>query len=134
MSHLVDIVNNTNSNKNILKRSISNPERGSNDNLVLTDSQYLTNKNSNITSSHDPGYSSQKTMKINGIYVPYTEDRNINFSFDQYNVIGATDGHGGSPNMSILASGSFQIYFTRNIKNLASSDYVNYELNSYNDY
>jgi serine/threonine protein phosphatase PrpC len=99
------------------QRSISNPERESNNKI---ETQYLSNKNTNITSSHDPGYSSQKTMKINGIYVPYTEDRNINFSFDQYNVIGATDGHGGSPNMSILASGSFQIYFTRNIKNLAS--------------
>jgi serine/threonine protein phosphatase PrpC len=51
--------------------------------------------------------------------LPYNEDRNINFSFgtnDRFHVIGATDGHGGSIKMSVLASGSFPIYLIDNYK------------------
>jgi serine/threonine protein phosphatase PrpC len=121
-----DDINSIIGNKNIvsLQRSISNQERGSNDNLVIFDeiqTQFLAiNKKdiNNVTYCHDPGYSYKKSMKVNGKFLQYTEDRNINFSFDRYHVIGATDGHGGSPKMSILASGSFLIYFTKNVKNL----------------
>lgn len=133
MSKFTDIVNdidNVNSldistkNTTGLQRSISNQERGSNDNLVLfeeKETQFLANIKkttpNNVTDSHDPGYSYKKSMKVNGKYRQYTEDRNIKFSFDRYYVIGSTDGHGGSPRMSILASGSFPVYFTTNVKN-----------------
>lgn len=110
-------------NNNKLKRSISNQEKGSDDNLLKYDEikiKYLANikkdMSDNVTNTHDSGYSSKKTMIVNGKPFTYTEDRNINFSFDDYHVIGATDGHGGSPKMSILVSGSFPIYFIDNFK------------------
>lgn len=91
-----------------IQRSISNQECKNNNKTV----------HDNITTCHDSGYTSMKTMLINGKHEKYTEDRNINFSFDKYHVIGATDGHGGSYRMSVLVSGSFQIYFTENVKTL----------------
>ncbi len=119
------INSNSNSTCTGLQRSVSNQERGSNDNLLIfeeLDLQYLANVKkrsiNNVTTSHDPGYTYKKGMKVNGKVMKYTEDRNINFSFDRFHVIGATDGHGGSPKMSILASGSFPIFFIENYKKL----------------
>ena len=67
--------------------------------------------NNNVSYAHDSGYTSNKHMVVSSKSVPYTEDRNISFGNDKYYIIGAADGHGGSPKMSILASGSFPVYF-----------------------
>jgi serine/threonine protein phosphatase PrpC len=120
-----------------LSRSSSTPVRGSNDNLVIINGldeqsniEFMANSKKkdydNITNTHDSGYSFNKRMIIldtncakSKKEVNYTEDRHINFAFgnnNRYHVIGAADGHGGSTQMAVLASGSFPIYLTNNFK------------------
>jgi len=104
-------------NSKKLQRSISDQTYTFNNEIKSTFLINIKNESyNNVTIAHDPGYSYNKSMIVNGKSMQYTEDRNINFSFYKYHVIGTTDGHGGSSRMSILASGSFPIYFTENVK------------------
>ena len=65
----------------------------------------------------DEGYGrgSKKIMKVLKEIKTYTEDRPIKFTIgSEILVIGVADGHGGSYFYSVLASGSFQLYFLKN--------------------
>lgn len=83
------------------------------------DQTISNNKKRNYASiAQDSGFTHNRRIKINGNIVPYTEDRPINFYFgdnDRFNVIGVTDGRGGSSTMSVLASNSFPIYLQDNL-------------------
>jgi serine/threonine protein phosphatase PrpC len=111
----------------ILKRSKSTSECESSlkSNNIM---KYLaisdTKKSLNVSHFNNPGYTYRKKMMVNKKIMPYTEDRNINFFVDCYHVIGSTDGHGGSPETSILVSGSFPIFFADNLKKCSDIETV----------
>ena len=80
----------------------------------------LTNHTHKVNVHIDEGYGrcSKQIMKVLKKVKIYTEDRPIKFTIDnEILVIGVADGHGGSYFYSVLASGSFQLYFLKNYNN-----------------
>jgi len=77
----------------------------------------LSNHTHKVNLYIDEGYGrgSKKIMKVLKEVKTYTEDRPIKFTIgSEILVIGVADGHGGSYFYSVLASGSFQLYFLKN--------------------
>jgi serine/threonine protein phosphatase PrpC len=85
--------------------------------IVLTNHSHKCDLHVDKVDLHiDEGYGrcSKKIMKVLKEIKTYTEDRPIKFTIgSEILVIGVADGHGGSYFYSVLASGSFQLYFLK---------------------